>query len=128
MQNKTYFHESCLSDSRFVEWVARSNSKENAYCKLCKCVISLSNMGDTALRSHADGKKRKKRLEDHEQVKNFFKPKNAIDITKEPNKTSELVTRTTPVDSVSAASSTSSNTSHTKSLDACFRDSACQKG
>ena len=34
---------------------------------------------------------------------------------------------TTPVDSMSAASSTSSNASHTKSLDACFQDSACQK-
>ena len=34
---------------------------------------------------------------------------------------------TTPVDSMSAASSTSSNASHTKSLDACFQDSACQR-
>ena len=76
--------------------------KKNAYCKLCKCVISLSNMGEEALRSHADGNKQKNRLEDHEQVKNFFKPKNAIDITKEPSKTSEPVTITTPVDSVSA--------------------------
>ena len=65
-------------------------------------VISLSNMGEKALRSHADGKKHKNRLEDHEQVKNFFKPKNAIDITKEPSKTSEPATITTPIDSVSA--------------------------
>ena len=120
MPNKTYFHESWLSDIRFGEWIARSNSKENSYCKICKCVISLSNMDEKALHSHADGKKHKKRLEDHEQVKNFFKLKNAIDITKEPNKTSEPVTITTPVDFVSAASSTSSNISHTKSHDACF--------
>ena len=84
-------------------------------------------MGDKALRSHDYGKKHKKRLEDLEQVKNFFKPKNAIDITEKPNKTSEPVAITTPVDSVSAASSTSSNASHTKSLDACIQDSACQK-
>ena len=55
MPNKTYFHESWLFD-RFVEWIARSNSKENAYCKICKCVISLSNMGEKALRSHANGR------------------------------------------------------------------------
>ena len=84
-------------------------------------------MGEKALRSHADGEKHKKRLEDHEQVKNVFKLKNATGITKEPNKTSEPVIITTPVDSVSAAGSTSSNASHTKSLDACFQDSACQK-
>ena len=51
MPNKTYFHKSWLSDSRFVEWIAHSKSKENAYCKICKCVISLSNMGEKALRS-----------------------------------------------------------------------------
>ena len=32
-------------------------------------------MGEKALHSHADGKKHKKKLEDHEQVKNLFKPK-----------------------------------------------------
>ena len=127
MPNKACFHESWLSNSRFMEWIARSNSEENAYCKLCKCVISLSNVDEKALRSHADGKKHKKRLEGHEQVKNFFKAKNAIDITKEPNKTSEPMTITTSVDSVSAASPTSFNASHTKSRDACFQDSAYQK-
>ena len=57
-------------------------------------------MGEKALHSLADGKKQKESLEDYEQVKNFFKPKNAIDITKEPNKTSEPVIITTSVDSV----------------------------
>ena len=73
-------------------------------------------MGEKALRSRADRKKHKKRLEDHEQVKNFFQSKNAIDITKEPNKTSGPVIITTPADSVSPAGSTASNASHTKSL------------
>ena len=53
--------------------------------------------GEKALHSHADGKKHKKSLEDHEQVKNFFMPKNARNITKEPNETSEPVIVTTPV-------------------------------
>ena len=89
--------------------------------------VDVSNMGEKALHSHADGKQHKKRLEDHKQVKSFFNPKNATDTTKEPNKTSEPVIITTPVDYVSAASSTPSNASHTKSLDACFQDSTCQK-
>ena len=84
-------------------------------------------MNEKVLLSHPGGRKHKERLEDCEQVKSFFRPKNATDITKEPNKTSEPVIITTPVDSVSAAGSTSSNASHTKSLDACFQDSACQK-
>ena len=60
-------------------------------------------MGEKALRGHADGKKHKKMLGDHEQVKKFFKPKNVTDITKESNKTSEAVIITAPVDFVSAA-------------------------
>ena len=53
----------------------------------------------------------KKGLEDHEQVKNLFKPK---------LKTSEPMI-------ITMIGSTSSNASHTKSLDACFQDSAFQK-
>ena len=49
MPNKTYFQKSWLSDSRFVKWIVRSNSKENAHGKLCKCVIGFSNMGEKAL-------------------------------------------------------------------------------
>ena len=41
-------------------------------------------MGEKALRSHVDGKKRKKRLEDHGQVKNLFQPKDSTDLAKEP--------------------------------------------
>ena len=54
-------------------------------------VISVTSMDEKALRSHAYRKKNQKRLEDHEHVKNFFKRKNATDIPKEPNKTSETV-------------------------------------
>ena len=77
--------------------------------------------GEKALHSPADGKKHKERLDDHEQVKNFFKLKSATDITKETNKTSEHVTIITPVNSVLDAGSTSSNASHAKLLDTCFQ-------
>ena len=61
MPNKAYFHKPCLSESDLWIGLRRSNSKENAHYKLCKCVISLSNIGKKALRSHANGKKHKKR-------------------------------------------------------------------
>ena len=38
-------------------------------------------MGEKAVWSHADGKKHKKTLEYHEQIKKFFKTKHATDIT-----------------------------------------------
>ena len=79
-------------------------------------------MGEKTLHSHADGKKHKKRLEDHEQVKISLSQKMQQTLPKNPSKTSESVVIATPVDSVSVIGSTSSNASHTKSLDACFPD------
>ena len=75
MPHKAYFHRSWLSEADLWIGLQRSDSKENARYKLCKCVISLSNIGEKALRSHVNGKKHKKRLENHEQVKIFFQPK-----------------------------------------------------
>lgn len=49
-------------NSGFMEWIVRSVSKENVQDKLCKCGVSLSNMGEKALHSHAAGKRRKKRF------------------------------------------------------------------
>ena len=60
------------------------------------------------------------------RLKISFKPKNVRYITKEPNKTSELMITTIPGNSMSAADSTSSNASHSKSRDICFQNSICQ--
>ena len=84
-------------------------------------------MGEMALRSHVDGKKRKKRLEDHGHVKNLFQPKNATYFAKEPNPRPKPVIIITTVDSVPAAGSTSSAACYTKSVDYCFQHSVCQK-
>ena len=35
MPNKTYFHETWLVDSRFMEWIAQSVSKKQAHYKVC---------------------------------------------------------------------------------------------
>ena len=60
--NKTYFHETLLSDCGFVKWIVWFVSKKKAQGKLCKCDISLSNMGEKLLRSHITEKKHKKCL------------------------------------------------------------------
>ena len=63
-------------------------------------------MGEKTLHSHADGKKHKKRLEDHEQVKISLSQKMQQTLPKNPSKTSESVVIATPVDSVSVIGST----------------------
>ena len=49
--------------------------------------------------------------------------KNSTNIAEEPNKTSEPVIMITPLNSISAAGSTSSNTPFSKLHDTCFQDS-----
>ena len=82
-------------------------------------------MGEKALRSHVDGKKRKKRLEDHGHVKNLFQPKMQQTLPRTPRPKPVIIITT--VDSVPAAGSTSSDASYTKSVDYCFQHSVCQK-
>ena len=58
MENKkTYLQQLWLSDNKLSCWISRSKTKENAFCKLCKREIVLSNMGEGALISHANRKK-----------------------------------------------------------------------
>ena len=74
MPNKlTYFQESWLSGSRFESWVSRSKDKGNAWCKLCKKDIMLSNMGERALLSHARGSKHNTKVEDRKTARDFLK-------------------------------------------------------
>ena len=53
---KTYFQQLWLSDDKFPYLISRSKTKENAFCKLCKREIVLSNMSEEALTSHTNGK------------------------------------------------------------------------
>ena len=62
MPNKTGFQETWLPDSGCMEWIVRSVSNKMLKAKLCKCDISLSNMSEKALHSHAFGEKNKKRI------------------------------------------------------------------
>ena len=49
--------------------------QENAFFKLYKREIVLSNMGEGALTSHANGKKHQTKVMDLEMARNLFKPK-----------------------------------------------------
>ena len=49
--------------------------KKIAFCKLSKREIVLSNMGEGALTSYANGKRHQTKEMDLEVARNFFKPK-----------------------------------------------------
>ena len=62
MPNKTSFQETWLSDSGCMEWIVPSVSNKVFLAKLCKCGISLSNIGEKALHNNTPGEKNKKRF------------------------------------------------------------------
>ena len=49
MANKTYFHETWVSDNRFMELIVRSLSKENSQSKLLFMVRSLEILESSEL-------------------------------------------------------------------------------
>ena len=67
---KTYFKSSWLTNNAFAPWVGRSSLDTQAYCKLCKVVFELGNMGKKALNSPAKG--HSKKVQDQAQIKNVF--------------------------------------------------------
>ena len=52
-KDHTYFNNDCLSDPEFTEWVKIAKSNTQCHCKTCHKMRELSNMGVTALKSHA---------------------------------------------------------------------------
>ena len=126
---KTYFQQLWLSDDKFSSWISRSKTKENAFCKLCKREIVLSNMGEGALTSHANGKKHQTKLMDLEMARNFFKPKTASAEMKKQseNLTNIQITSSSKNCEATQPSVTSIASSSKASIDACFQDSLVQK-
>ena len=53
---KTKFAESWLSNSEYNGWLSKK-SDSLAHCKYCVKDIDVSNMGETAIKSHMKGKK-----------------------------------------------------------------------
>lgn len=56
MPGKCKFQELWLQNEQFKDWVLKVDDRK-AKCKVCKTTIELSNMGEGALRSHANSKK-----------------------------------------------------------------------
>ena len=64
---KTYFKSSWLTNNANRIII----TGYTAYCKLCRIVFELGNMGKKALNSHAKGKGHSKKVQDQAQIKNF---------------------------------------------------------
>ena len=80
-KKQTYFSDTWLTDLEYSTWLTKSiDSKKDTdlkkgYCKLCKKHFLLSNMGVTAIRSHAKSASHLIRLKEKESVQNFFNKK-----------------------------------------------------
>ena len=52
------FNTGWLSREEHKDWLLPEESgNTKARCKICKKIFSISNMGETAVKSHAEGKK-----------------------------------------------------------------------
>lgn len=61
MPGKCWFQDNWLDNVDFKDLLIKLDD-HRAKCAICKTVIFLSNMGESALRSHASGKKHVQRL------------------------------------------------------------------
>ena len=70
------FNNNWLSDTRFSSWLAKSSPKWRATCTICCKDFDISNMGVSALSSHAAGKKHRDMVVNKEScASSFFEPK-----------------------------------------------------
>ena len=73
-KKETYFQDSWLSNEHYKLWVKRVSDKNtSARCRLCLKNIELSNMGERALNSHANGQVHTEKVKTVLAVQNFFK-------------------------------------------------------
>ena len=70
MSKKAYFNFCWFSNPCYYDWISHGSSNEEERCKLPKCVIKLSNVGETALQRHAGSKNHKQKNKNMIQVKN----------------------------------------------------------
>jgi len=77
MPGQCIFNVRWLEAEQYVRWLTSVNDKNKARCKLCLKDIDIDNMGESALKRHADGAKHKdltKSLEKDPKVHKFIKP------------------------------------------------------
>ena len=73
-----YFQDGWLSSEEFKEWLCKASTKGEARCRLCQTNIALSNLGISAVRSHAGNKSHVKKFKEWAEIKNFFAKRNDI--------------------------------------------------
>ena len=54
---KSVFSDLWLDKKEFADWLMHDDNKYSAACKVCKKTFDISNMGETAVKSHAKGVK-----------------------------------------------------------------------
>eukprot|EP00916_Digyalum_oweni_P025641 GHVL01042217.1.p1 GENE.GHVL01042217.1~~GHVL01042217.1.p1 ORF type:complete len:151 (-),score=5.69 GHVL01042217.1:387-839(-) len=54
---KCFFNPRWLEEKEYKDWIQRDCDKYKAFCKCCKARVDISVMGESALVSHAKGKK-----------------------------------------------------------------------
>ena len=62
MDKKTSFNVDWLNNPAYNKWIAKDENPYKAQCRVCYTSFLLSNMGETALKSHSAGSKHKKNL------------------------------------------------------------------
>ena len=67
-KGKCIFNDRWLSYSKYSAWLQWGAGVASAKCKLCKSSFDVSNMGETALKCHAGGKKHRTRVEELENT------------------------------------------------------------
>ena len=60
-KRKCTFNDDWLRIKEFESWLDKGPNRSVAYCKLCQQSFDVSNMGQSALNSHAKGKKHKEK-------------------------------------------------------------------
>ena len=71
---QTFFKNEWLSNPKYQQWLQSVEDNKLAFCKQCTKTIRLSNMGETAIKSH----KGPKHLTNCKPVSCFFKPKATV--------------------------------------------------
>ena len=73
-KRKCTFNDDWLRIKEFESWLDKGPNRSVAYCKLCQQSFDVSNMGRSALNSHAKGKKHKEKEDSRKSLPiNFFR-------------------------------------------------------
>ena len=106
------FNPEWLENDRYKQWIQKTSSINQAYCRLCSKVIDISNMGESALMSHMKSVKHEKNVRSGcVSVLSLFKASNTASMP------SELPAVETPPQDLAIASSSKSSATSVQIVD-----------